>query len=382
MDLNSFLLHLSLIEQVGPATIEKIFILGQKLNLLPNSYREFYNFTPQDLINYGLSENISKKIVTGLKNHKILEQELELISKYNIQIITAYSKDYPELLKNIYLPPTILYVGAKNNLIDNFNNSLKKTIALVGSRKADKYGDIAIKKIVPDLIACGYTIISGGALGIDTLAHNAALGNNGATIAVLGSGLLKPYPQQNRGLFAEISNSTNSSVISPFSLNTNPNQTNFPARNRIIAGLSQATIVIQAAESSGSLITAQYALEQGREVGAIPGAIDNILSAGCNKLIAQGGAIITSAQDILDLLHDNNIIGKKKNNKNMVIPNDENNIEIRIEDKILKLAEKKISLEELAVTLTITEIEAAEILFNMQLDGLIEQDFMGFWLKK
>lgn len=368
MNLDNFLLHISLIDQVGPATINKILTIGQKLNL-----PDCYSLNKDDLVNFGFSDIIAHKIFEGLKDKSLLEKELSLIDKYKVKLVTIASQDYPELLKNIYLPPVVLYLS---NQAVNFD----KCISIVGARKADKYGALVIQRIVPELISYGYTIVSGGAFGIDTLAHKAALNAGGATISILGSGLLDAYPYKNKDLFSQITKSNNSSVISPFKLNAPPLSGNFPARNRIISGLSRLTIVVQAAESSGSLITAQCALDQGRDVGAVPGAIDNDLSVGCHKLIAQGASIITRAQDILELLNDNISLNIPKPGKESIKDAYQAlSVNLSIEDKILELAKVSISEHDIIVHMNNPEINIPEILFNMQLEGLLEQDFIGHW---
>lgn len=283
------ILHLSLINGVGPATIDK---LVKKFKDIRNIYNARYS----DLIELGISPAVAKNIIDALSNKSILEQELELIAKYNFGFVTKFDDSYPEILRSIHLPPTVLYYwGAK------LRKNLNKTLAIVGSRKSDNYGKNAIKYLCNSIVQEDWTIISGGALGIDKYAHLLAVENKKPTIAVLGSGLLKIYPQENRALFNAIVEN-GGTIISPFSLNTGPFAANFPARNRIIAGLARATLVIQAAEKSGALITAHYALEQGREVGAVPGPIDSPISAGCHNLISQGAALIGSEQELRYLL--------------------------------------------------------------------------------
>ena len=221
---------------------------------------------------------------------RILETELSLIEKYEISWVTVFDACYPALLKQIYLPPVILYYKGC---------SLERSplLAVVGSRKGDSYGKLAVERIIPPLVEQGYGIVSGGALGIDALAHAATIASQGSTFVVLGSGLLWPYPRSHVRLFKQVVES-GGALISCFPLQQEALPGLFPARNRIIAGLSQGCLVVQAARASGALITAYHALHEGREVFAVPGRIDAPLSEGCHSLIAQGALLTTSAEDI------------------------------------------------------------------------------------
>ena len=289
------LLHCSLIDGLGPASLTKV------INYLKNSgsstLESIYSLKEIDFERAGLSKNISKNLVTGLLNKSLVETELELIQKFGIQLLTILDSDpvscFPEILKNINLPPFVLYF--KGDPLSSFS----KTVAIVGSRKCDNYGAKALDILLPEVVKAGWTSVSGGAYGIDTLVHQKTLDLGGKTISVLGSGLLNPYPSSNKELFKKISDG-NGCVISSFPLNSPPIAANFPARNRIISGLSKACIVIQAAQKSGALITAHFALEQSKDVGAVPGAIDTLLSAGCNELIRQGAACITTSMQFLN----------------------------------------------------------------------------------
>ena len=192
---------------------------------------------------------------------------------------------------NIYDRPAFLYVRGNLNK-DDIN------IAVVGSRQASTYGKYTTEKISRELALKGLTIVSGMARGLDSAAHRGALTAHGRTVAVLGSGLDVIYPPENKKLFADIIQ--NGAVISEFPLGTPPRSTNFPARNRIISGMSYGVVIVEAGEKSGSLITARLALEQGREVFAVPGSIDTAGSRGTNKLIKQGAKLIENVDDILE----------------------------------------------------------------------------------
>ena len=238
----------------------------------------------------GISKNIATAIA-GFKNWDKVKEELELLDKNEINIITYQDDLYPAKLMNIYDRPPFLYVRGNLNK-DDIN------IAIVGSRLASTYGKYTTEKISRELALKGLTIVSGMARGIDSVAHRGALTAHGRTIAVLGSGLDVIYPPENKKLFAEIIE--NGAVISEFPPGTPPRSANFPTRNRIISGMSYGVVIVEAGEKSGSLITARLALEQGREVFAVPGSIDAAGSRGTNKLIKQGAKLIENTDDILE----------------------------------------------------------------------------------
>jgi DNA processing protein len=240
----------------------------------------------------GLTIKKIEAIKKAKQNISSIEREISLAKENKIQILTILDKQYPENLKNIYDPPPVLYV--KGELLDCDYNS----IAIVGSRRASFYGLSAAAKLSSQLSGLGITVVSGLARGIDTASHKGALGLGGRTIAVLGSGLLKLYPAENKKLAEEISNS--GAIISEFNLEMPPLARNFPRRNRIISGLSLGVVVVEAARNSGALITADLALQQSREVFAVPGKMDSVTSFGSHSLIKQGAKLILNADDIME----------------------------------------------------------------------------------
>ncbi|MFQ5864983.1 MAG: DNA-processing protein DprA [bacterium] len=222
------------------------------------------------------------------------KEQLRKLKKCGAKLITFWDEQYPEQLKHIYDPPAVLFVLGDLRKEDNYS------IGIVGTRQPSNYGKLATEKIATDLARRGLTIVSGLAYGIDTLAHTYALRAGSRTIAVLGSGVDVIYPGKNKKLSEKII--SHGAVVSEFPLGTDPEWKNFPRRNRIICGLSLGTVVIEAGEKSGALITAAMALEQNREVFAVPGNIDSPKSCGTNDLIKQGAKLITSADDIIDEL--------------------------------------------------------------------------------
>ncbi len=226
------------------------------------------------------------------KNVEFIERAKQYLKLNNIEYVTRADPVFPErLLQDSVNPPVVLYYRG------NIDIARKKCFAVVGTRHATQYGKYAVQKIVPEL-ASKFTIVSGLATGIDGYAHRAALDVGGDTIAVLGSGLFNVTPTSNVGLFDEICKK--GLVISEYTPDTHATVYTFPQRNRIISGLSDGTLVVEAAQKSGALLTANFALEQDRDVFAVPGDIDKPRSFGTNSLICQGATPVTSAKDIFD----------------------------------------------------------------------------------
>ncbi len=368
----NLLLHLSLIDGIGPITVQTII----RTIKFDHNESSLYHFSAADWMHYcGIAHNAAIKIVAGLADEKLLETELYLIEKHKIQWITILDDAYPALLCQIYMSPTVIYWKG-----GTFQDT-QKHIAVVGSRASNTYGSRVVAKLVSELVAAGVTIVSGGALGIDTLAHEATLKSGGKTIAVLGSGLLKEYPASNRKLFTSIAEH-NGLVMSIFPLQMEPLPGNFPARNRVIAGLSHGCLVVQAAQKSGALITAYYALEQGRGVFAVPGAIDDPLSAGCHSLIQQGAHLVMSAHDIIQEIGGAYPVIRDVQTTLHEVQQRDNQKLSETQTKIIAACRHATSLDEIIEK---TELELCVVqaeLFGMQLEGLIEQDFTGMWITK
>ena len=222
------------------------------------------------------------------------ERELSALDKIGARALIRDQSDYPELLKHIGQPPPVIYVRGRRALLN------MTSVAIVGSRAATSYGRRVSRTIARDLAWSGLCVVSGLALGIDAEAHAGALDAEGATIGVLGCGLDVVYPRANQRLFERLKEF--GLLISEYPLTTPPEGYRFPARNRIIAGLSRAVVVIEAAQRSGSLITVQYGLEEGRDIFAVPGQIDSLKSAGTHWLVQQGASLAVSAVDIVEQL--------------------------------------------------------------------------------
>ncbi len=270
---------------------------GISWNLIYNILKKDPQLThlyQQDLLDYISSQTAPKTILDDLHSQKLRNKILDY-EMFNIKAITIFDKEYPVLLRETYKPPWVLYCIGDIRLL-----TLNTLLAVVGSRLATNYGKKVIQLLFPPLIQQNYTIVSGLALGIDASAHAAAIKLKGHTIGVIAGGFQHLYPKENIPLAHEMMK--NHLVISEYPPNTRPQKWHFPMRNRIIAGISRGTLIVEAKKSSGSLITANYAVQEGREVFAVPGLISSTYSIGTNELIQQGAKLVCSAQDIIEEL--------------------------------------------------------------------------------
>ncbi len=250
-----------------------------------------YNLTEKELIEIpGIGKNLinnilDKKVRNDVNNH------ISYMKRQNIDIMCIIDKEYPNNLKQIYDPPITLYIKGNKNILNN------TSIAIIGCREASDYGKKVSRYFAHNLAKKNINIVSGLAKGVDSYAHIGTLSTNGKTIAVVGNGLDIIYPIENMGLCKKILQN-GGAIISEYPLGTKPEKNNFPARNRIISGISKGVIVVEAKEKSGTLITVDFALEQGRDVYVIPGNINSINSIGTNNLIKQGAKIVTTYEEI------------------------------------------------------------------------------------
>jgi DNA processing protein len=285
------LLGFSYFAKIGPT----------KMNLLEKLFSEArfaFLASYASLEKAGLKPKLISDFIAWRENFDITLVEEEL-KKEGLGFITWHEENYPSLLKEISDPPYLLYYRGEQTIL---NDKQKKRLAIVGPREHDLFAKRIINDFLPNIISQQIETISGLALGVDTLAHQKTLTERGITLAVLGSGLDWPsiYPRENKILAQKII-SSNGLLISEFPPKTKPLKQNFPRRNRIISGLAQATLIMEAKEKSGALITAFYALEQNREVLAVPGDIYNPFSLGTNKLIKMGAKVVTAPGDILEI---------------------------------------------------------------------------------
>lgn len=244
-----------------------------------------------------LVPGLNGKVITAIDKKRLYpaaEKEREQVHRIGASIICLHDEVYSDLLRNIYDPPVILYVKGKLELLST------TCVGMVGARASSVYGQRIAEDLARRLSRQGVTIVSGLAMGIDAAAHRGALRGSGNTIGVLGCGLDVVYPRQNKKIYDEMFR--NGAVVSEYRLGSKPEAYRFPARNRIISGLSHGVVVVEAARKSGSLITARCALEQGREVFAIPGRIDSLKSEGTHRLLQEGAKLVHTVDDILEEL--------------------------------------------------------------------------------
>lgn len=252
----------------------------------------FYRLSPQ------VKDKLYQGAIKGKFHPKIsrsfdkVKEYKEFLAKNEIDYVTLADDHYPYYLSNIYSPPVCLFTKGDQKLLDH------KCLAVVGTRKASAYGSKLVEYLIPPIVKEQYTIASGLARGIDRMAHQQAIDSGGRTIAVLGTGIMEYYPKENADLQDEIGH--NHLLVSEYPPHLTARKHHFPLRNRIIAGLSLGTLVIEAQDSSGSLITGHIALEEGREVFSVPGSVFSKNSAGTNQLIQGGAQVVLSSQDIID----------------------------------------------------------------------------------
>jgi len=349
--MNTFeaLVSLNQIAQIGSVCLEKLLkIFNKPEDIFGSNSRNLTAIVGQKL---------AERIISF--DYKRLEKDLFLAKKSGVKIITLFDKDYPQILKEIPAPPIVLYV------LGSIMGDDSLAVGVVGSRCASYYGLSSTEKFSSELASYGITIVSGLARGIDTCAHRAALKAKARTIAVMGSGFNHIYPEENADLVKDIA--LCGAVISEFPMEEMPLPQNFPRRNRIISGLSKGILITEAAKNSGALITADFALEQGREVFALPGRIDSANSAGTNKLLKQGAKLVTNCQDIFEEL---NLYIEKQNTKvdmqKAVCSNDEN----LLYDCI---SQQAIGIDDLVEKTSLTTGQIANLILKLQFKKLIRE---------
>ncbi|MFT4694019.1 MAG: DNA processing protein [Francisella sp.] len=302
---------------------------------------------------------------------KNYNEPLEKISKWikspNHSIVCYFDDNYPYSLKQISDPPILLYcVGDTNLLASN-------QLAIVGSRNYSTYGRNVTDKIITELADSNLTITSGLAFGIDTLAHEFSLKNNLKTIAVIGTGINIVYPASNRALYEKIAK--NGLIVSEFPIGTKPLRHNFPLRNRLISGLSKGVLVIEAASKSGSLITAKLALDQNKEVFAIPGSIFNSTSQGCNDLINQGAKLVRSADDIMEELL---IDSSSQSHTTAITPIKDLNLEPKQLLVYESISDSLTTIDKIVNITALNYSKITEILFDLEMQNLIQSIAGGY----
>lgn len=284
MDSREAFIALNMLEHVGPVRVRQLLEhFGEAPAILGASRSQLLQVR-------GTGEEVANSILNWEKTVD-LAGELQRIEDYRCHVITQEDENYPDLLKQIYDPPIVLYVKGELTAQD------KNSVAIVGSRMTTPYGMEVSRKLSYQLAYIGVTVVSGGARGIDTAAHQGALSAKGRTVAVLGTGINLVFPPENGELYERISSS--GAVVTQFPFNRKADKQTFPIRNRIVAGMTMGTVVVEANLTSGALITANMAVEYGRQVFAVPGRIDSPRSKGCHELIKKGAKLCEGAEDIL-----------------------------------------------------------------------------------
>lgn len=346
-----FCLALNGIKDLGPVLIKRLFIrFSSAKNIFSSSIEELSEVE-------GIGIERAKRIKEFNKWNDI-DRIMKLCEKGEIKIYSFNDVQYPALLKEIYDPPVVLF--CKGEIKPEDQNGL----AIVGSRKLTEYGRRVTEQLASEAALYGITIVSGLARGIDSVAHKSALSQGGRTIAVLGSGVLHIYPPENKTLAEKIIQ--NGAIISEFYPEEGPKKENFPKRNRIISGISIGTVVTEAAINSGALITASLALEQGREVFAVPGNITSKNSEGTNYLIQKGAKLVTKIEDILEEIMQF-VPSLKKRNKNETV-------ELSSEERaIFNILDEPLTVDEVVLKTGISISKVLEILLKFEITGLINK---------
>ena len=310
--------------------------------------------------------DIGPVIASNLKDKVLwdkVEEQAKLMEKHQVQIVTFKDEEYPENLKSIYDPPPFLFLKGEIRKED------QNAVAIVGCRSASVYGKRITERIGRELAKNGITIVSGLARGIDSIAHLSALKENGRTLAVFGSGLDIIYPPENKKLAEGII--SNGAILSEFFLGTKPEAPNFPRRNRIISGLSLGVVIVEAGTKSGALVTASCALEQNREVFAIPGNLGSKNSEGTNALIKQGAKLVTAVEDILEELK----ITTKGKRPDSSAQNEEDISHLsEMERNIFMLiSDEPYHIDKIATQASVNVPQALSALLSLELKGLVKQ---------
>lgn len=350
-----------------------------RLKLLMNyfgSAEAAWTASEEELAKVGLPKDVYPQLIEQRKKI-IVDQYIELINKRGVKFFTIFDLDYPGRLKNIPDPPNILYFRSQLGREEVRKLVERKIIAVVGTRKVTSYGREVTEQLTRGLVENGFTIVSGMALGVDGVAHGTTLNCGGKTIAVLGAGVEVIYPREHTGLYNSIleRGGVVMSEVAPEKLVI---RGVFPARNRIISGLSEAVLVTEGAIDSGSLITARAALEQGREVFAVPGPINSIVNEGTNYLLKNGAKLVSSVEDIVEELgYERNPVTQLLSNNNRRIPVGETQDEQKVIDL---LAVEPMDFDALVKQSGIVAGRLAAVLSTMEIKGIVKNSQLRYRL--
>jgi DNA processing protein len=355
--------------------LKNISSLGDvRIRRIAEKYNNLSTLFSVDLLSLksidGISDKICQEVEDAVYKSKGFEESylklLESLDKSKIKVTTLFDDDYPQNLKNIYDAPVILFYYG------NLNESDRYSISIVGTRTPSDYGRKVCKEISKELAKKGIPVISGLAIGIDSIAHNSCLESGGLTYAVLGSGVDNLYPPDNINLYEKIKEY--GAVISEFDLGSKAEKVNFPRRNRVVSGISLGTVIVESRIKGGSLITAEFALDQNRELFAIPGNINSRNSEGCNNLIKKGYAKLILGID--DILSEFNLqLSDVTNLNSKSIPNTEN-LEMNVfESKIYNVLNdtEPINIDKICELTSLNISDCLVNLLTMEFKGLISQ---------
>ncbi len=340
----------NMVRGIGPARVRALLDYFGTL-------KEAWHAPAAELREAGLDRRSVENLLAARRSLD-LEREMQRLERVGVQVFTWEDDDYPRRLRQIYNPPPVLYVRGTLLPQDEW------AIAVVGTRRPTHYGREAARVLAGDLARQGVTVVSGLALGIDGVAHEAALEAGGRTIAVLGSGFRHLYPARHRGLAKRIAEQ--GALITEYALDVRPEASNFPPRNRIISGLSMGVVVVEAGETSGALITARFAADQGREVFAVPGPIFHRPSMGTNRLIQEGAKAVTSVNDILEELNITRLAEHQE--ARLAIPKSD------LEEQILAcLTQEPLHVDDIVRQMQLDAAQVISTLTLMELKGLVRQ---------
>ena len=351
------LINLTAVQGIGPTRLRAL--VAHFRGTEPIFHASIKELTNVDGIDFKSAQKIK-----SYRNFQFGKQEFERSRRLGVDVIHFWSEQYPDNLRRIYDPPVLLYVKGK------IQNPDRYAIAMVGTRLPSAYGKIVAEKISRELVQNKILIVSGLARGIDTICHQAAIRNGGNTYAVLGSGLDNIYPPENRKLAETIQH--HGALISEYPLSAKPDAQNFPRRNRIISGLSLGTVVVEAGIKSGALLTANYALDQNREVFAIPGNITSKKSEGANQLVKLGAKLVMSANDIFaELEHAlKPLLTAQANAAEKQLPLDLSETEKKV---LAQLSAEPIHIDKLSEKLGKSTAEVLSLLLPLEFKDLVRQ---------
>jgi len=349
------LLQLSAVPGIGSSRLRALVGHFRSAVAVLKASAKAVSFVPG--IDLGTAERIGSRL-----GEEFAKRQMERLQKSGIRLLTFWDTDYPASLKEIYDPPAFLFVNGRMESVDECS------VAIVGTRQPSNYGKLVAEKLSVQLATRGITIVSGLAYGIDTVAHQNTVRSGGRTIAVLGSGVDRIYPSENEKLAHLISE--HGAVVSEFPMGSGPDRANFPRRNRLIGGMSLGVIVVEAGEKSGALITASMALDQNREVFAVPGNIDSKKSIGCNALIKEGAQVVTDVEDVLNVLSPK--LGQLETtpDKTREIP------DLTESEQVVfsSLSNQARHIDDLAKELNLSTSKLLSVLLNLELKNIVKQN--------